>query len=216
MNAGRIGGLSFIWPGIWVKRLERGPDGEWRLYDLEVTTALELRDLSPAFLGVDVEAAGIFSAGSAIGASIVGAVGGATVVEVAMRQTEEVVTDQVVGDMAVGLISGATAVASMHVAREAAAAAEGLTPVLLIALTSDRIVLLDWHGSAASGTGPTRELISFPRATTQMTFGRVGATRKVTFDDGVKTTSITGALGWLTSGMEGKRDVLRGLGSTDC
>ena len=77
MNAGRIGGLSFIWPGIWVKRLERGPDGEWRLYDLEVTTALELRDLSPAFLGVDVEAAGIFSAGSAIGASIVGAVGGA-------------------------------------------------------------------------------------------------------------------------------------------
>ena len=181
-----------------------------------MTTALELRSLSAAFLGVDVEAAGIFSAGSAIGASIVGAVGGATVAEVAMHQTEELVTDQVVGDIAGGLISGVSAVAGMHVAREAAAAAEGLTPVLLIALTSDRIVLLDWHGSAASGTGPTRELISFPRATTQMTFGRVGANRKVTFDDGVKTTSITGALGWLSSGKEGKRDVLRGLGSTDC
>jgi len=181
-----------------------------------VTTALELRSLSAAFLGTDVEAAGIFSAGSAIGASIVGAVGGATVAEVAMHQTEEIVTDQVVGDIAGGLISGASAVAGMHVAREAAAAAEGLTPVLLVALTADRIVLMDWHGNSASGTGPTRELVSFPRSTTQITFGRIGVNRKVTFDDGVKTSAITGALGWLSSGKEGKRDVLRGLGSTDC
>jgi len=181
-----------------------------------VTTALELRSLSAAFLGTDVEAAGIFSAGSAIGASIVGAVGGATVAEVAMHQTEEFVTDQVVGDIAGGLISGASAVAGIHVAREAAAAAEGLTPVLLVALTADRIVLMDWHGNSASGTGPTRELVSFPRSTTQITFGRIGVNRKVTFDDGVKTSAITGALGWLSSGKEGKRDVLRGLGSTDC
>ena len=48
-----------------------------------------------------------------------------------------------------------------------------------------------------------------------MTFGRLGVNRKVTFDDGVQTASITGALGWLSSGKEGKRDVLRGLGSTD-
>ena len=181
-----------------------------------MTTALELRSLSAAFLGTDVEAAGIFSAGSAIGASIVGAVGGATVAEVAMHQTEEFVTDQVVGDIAGGLISGASAVAGIHVAREAAAAAEGLTPVLLVALTADRIVLIDWHGNSASGTGPTRELVSFPRSTTQITFGRIGVNRKVTFDDGVKTSAITGALGWLSSGKEGKRDVLRGLGSTDC
>ena len=181
-----------------------------------MTTALELRSLSAAFLGTDVEAAGIFSAGSAIGASIVGAVGGATVAEVAMHQTEEFVTDQVVGDIAGGLISGASAVAGIHVAREAAAAAEGLTPVLLVALTADRIVLMDWHGNSASGTGPTRELVSFPRSTTQITFGRIGVNRKVTFDDVVKTSAITGALGWLSSGKEGKRDVLRGLGSTDC
>ena len=181
-----------------------------------MTTSLELRALSAGFLGVDVEAAGIFSAGSAIGASIIGAVGGATVAEVAMHQTEEFVTDQVVGEVAGGVLSGASAVAGMHVAREAAAAAAGLTPVLLVALTSDRIVLMDWHGNSASGTGPTRELVSVPRSTTQLTFGRIGANRKVTFDDGVKTTSITGALGWLSSGKEGKRDVLRGLGSTDC
>ena len=181
-----------------------------------MTTSLELRALSAGFLGVDVEAAGIFSAGSAIGASIVGAMGGATVAEVAMHQTEEFVTEQVVGEVAGGVLSGASAVAGMHVAREAAAAAEGLTPVLLVALTSDRIVLMDWHGNSASGTGPTRELVSFPRSTTQLTFGRIGVNRKVTFDDGVKTTSITGALGWLSSGKEGKRDVLRGLGSTDC
>lgn len=181
-----------------------------------MTSTLELRDRSAAFLGVDVAAAGIFSAGSAIAASIVGAVGGATVAEVAMHQTEEVLTDQIIGEVAGGLISGASAVAGMHVAREAAAAAEGLTPVLLVALTSDRIVLMDWHGNSASGTGPTRELVSFPRSTTQIIFGRIGVNRKVTFDDGVKTTSMTGALGWLSSGKEGKRDVLRDLGSTDC
>ncbi len=181
-----------------------------------MTTSLELRALSAGFLGVDVEAAGIFSAGSAIGASIIGAVGGATVAEVAMHQTEEFVSDQVVGEVAGGVLSGTSAVAGMQVAREAAAAAEGLTPVLLVALTSDRIVLMDWHGNSASGTGPTRELVSFPRSTTQLTFGRIGANRKLTFDDGVKTTSITGALGWLSSGKEGKRDVLRGLGSMDC
>ena len=181
-----------------------------------MTTSLELRALSAGFLGVDVEAAGIFSAGSAIGASIIGAVGGATVAEVAMHQTEEFVSDQVVGEVAGGVLSGTSAVAGMQVAREAAAAAEGLTPVLLVALTSDRIVLMDWHGNSASGTGPTRELVSFPRSTTQLTFGRIGANRKLTFDDGVKTTSITGALGWLSSGKEGKRDVLRGLGGMDC
>lgn len=181
-----------------------------------MTTAIELRALSTGFLGVDVEAAGIFSAGSAIAASIAGAVGGTTVAEIAMHQTEEFVTDQAVGEVAGSVLSGASAVAGMHVAREAAAAAEGLTPVLLVALTPDRIVLMDWHGNSASGTGPTRELVSFPRSTTQLTFGRIGANRKVTFDDGVKTTSITGALGWLSSGKEGKRDVLRGLGSTDC
>ena len=177
---------------------------------------MELRALSAGFLGVGVEAAGIFSAGSAIGASIIGAIGGATVAEVATHQAEEFVTDQVVGEVAGGLISGVSAVGGMRVARETAAAAEGLTPVLLVALTADRIVLMDWHGNSASGTGPTRELVSFPRSTTQLTFGRIGVNRKVTFDDGVKTTSITGALGCLSSGKEGKRDVLRGLGSTDC
>lgn len=181
-----------------------------------MTTAVELRALSAGFLGVDVESAGIFSAGSAIGASIIGAIGGATVAEVVVHQTEEFVTEQVVGEVAGGVISGASTLAGMHVAREAAAAAEGLTPVLLVALTSDRIVLMDWNGNSASGTGPTRELVSFPRSTTQVAFGRIGANRKVTFDDGSKSVSITGALGWLSSGKEGKRDVLRGLGSTDC
>jgi len=180
-----------------------------------MTSTDDLRSRSASFLGAPVEAAGIFSAGSAIAASIVGAVGGATVAEVSQRAFEEAATDAVVGEVAGGVIDATVTVAGMRAAREVAAAAEGLTPVLLVAVTADRIVLMDWDGTSASGTGPTRELVSFARAGTSITFGRIGVNRKVTFDDGAKTTSITGALGWLSSGKDGKRAVLAALGSTD-
>lgn len=185
-----------------------------------MTTATELRAAGSTFLGEPVLAAGIFSAGSAIAASIVGSMGGVTVAEIATEQAKEVGIESVVDSMAGeaagavvdGLVSGASAVAGMHAAREIAAANEGLTPVLIVMVTGTRYVIGDWQGNAASGTGPTRVLAEFVRDRTTLTYDKLGANRFVTFDDGTKSLKISGALGLLSSGKEGKSAVLQALG----
>lgn len=185
-----------------------------------MTTAAQLRDAGSTFLDEPVLAAGIFSAGSAIAASIVGSLGGVTVAEIATEQAKEVgiesVVDSVAGEVAGtvvdGVLGGATAYAGMRAAREVAAAAEGLTPVLIVMVTPTRYVIGDWQGNSASGTGPTRILAEFARERTGLTFDKLGANRFVTFDDGTKSVKISGALGLLSSGKEGKRQVLEALG----
>jgi hypothetical protein len=185
-----------------------------------MTTATQLREAGTAFLDEPVLAAGIFSAGSAIAATIAGAAGGVTVGEFAAEAAKEELADsavesvagEVAGAVAGGVIRGATAYAGMHAAREVAAAAEGLTPVLIVMITERRYVIGDWQGNAASGTGPTRILAEFDRARTSLTFDKLGANRFVTFDDGTKSVKISGALGLLSSGKEGKHAVLQALG----
>jgi hypothetical protein len=185
-----------------------------------VTAAAELRAALSAFVGEEVLAAGIFSAGSAIAASIAGAAGGATLGEIATEVTEEEIAESAVesvageaaGAVASGVVTGAAALAGMHAAREVAAAAEGLTPVLIVGVTPTRYVIGDWQGNAASGSGPTRLLAEFVRDRTTLTFDKLGANRFVTFDDGTKSVRISGALGLLSSGKEGKRQVLEALG----
>lgn len=184
-----------------------------------MTSEADLISRSSSLLGVPVHAAGNFSAGSAIAASIAGAVGGATVGEIALHQVQEAVTeeaiDSVAGSVAGGMVAGASAVAGMHVAREAAASAEGLTPVLLVAVTDDRCVIMDWDGDAGSGDGPHRVLFSFVLADSTLSYDRIGVNRKVTITDAERSVSFTGALGLLSSGKEGKRDVLKALGHPD-
>jgi hypothetical protein len=188
-----------------------------------VTTATELREAGATFLGEPVIAAGIFSAGSAMAASIAGAMGGVTVGEIVTEQAEEAGIDtaveSVVGEAAGavigGALTGASAVAGMHAAREVAAAAEGLTPVLIVMVTDTRYVIGDWQGNAASGTGPTRTLVEFARDRTTLTYDKLGVNRFVTFDDGTKSVRVSAGLGWLSSGKEGKRAVLQALGHPD-
>ena len=188
-----------------------------------MTTATELRAAGSAFLGEPVLAAGIFSAGSAMAASIAGAAGGAAVGELVTEQAQEIgveaavesVAGEVAGSIVEGLATGASAVAGIHAAREVAAAAEGLTPVLIVMVTERRYVIGDWQGNAVSGAGPTRILAEFDRARTSLTFDKVGVNRFVTFDDGTRSVQISGGLGLLSSGKEGKRAVLQALGHPD-
>jgi hypothetical protein len=188
-----------------------------------MTSAADLRAAMAAYLDEDVAAAGIFSAGSAIAASIAGAAGGATLGEIAGEAVKEeigesavdAVAGEVAGTVASGMAMGASALAGMHAAREVAASAEGLTPVLIVGVTATRYVIGDWQGNAASGSGPTRILAEFDRDRTSLTFDKLGANRFVTLDDGVKSVRISGALGLLSSGKEGKRQVLEALGHPD-
>lgn len=181
-----------------------------------MTSETDLIERAAAFLGVPVRHAGIFSAGSAITASIAGAAGGATAGEIIVHGVEEGAIDDAVsstlGDAAGGIVAGASAVAGARAAREAAAAAEGMTPAILVALTDSSCVIMDWNGDAGSGTGPTRVIHSLVLADTDLEFGKIGVNRKVTMSDGDTIVSFTGALGLLSSGKEGKRDVLRALG----
>jgi hypothetical protein len=185
-----------------------------------MTSAAQLREAGSAFLGEPVIAAGIFSAGSALAASVVGAAGGATLGEIAVEAAQEEAAETAVeavaggaaGAVVGGVLTGSAAVAGMHAAREVAAAAEGLTPVLVVMVTQTRYVIGDWHGNSASGTGPTRILAEFDRDRTALAFDEVGVNRFVTFDDGAKSVRVSGALGLLSSGKEGKHDVLKALG----
>lgn len=163
-----------------------------------MTSAAELREFAETFLNTAVQAAGIFAAEVSI---LKRAAGGAAASSAAD---------------AVGLgdspwVDGVTAAAGMRMAQEAGAAAEGLSAVMLVAVTPEAVVLMDWHGTSASGTGPTKVLASFPRAQTKVSEKRVGATHKVTLTSPDRTATISGSIGLLSSGKEGKRDVLKAL-----
>lgn len=177
-----------------------------------MTDAGDLRTRAEAVLNAPVLAAGIFSSEGMIGASIIGAVAGTTVAEAATHIAEDVVSDAVLGTTGSGIADAAGAVVGMHAAREHVAASHGMTPVILVAITADRISLMDWDGDAGSGSGPTRELVGFMRNSTTVTFGKIGVNHTVTLDDGEQHTVFTGALGLLSSGKEGKRSVLKELG----
>lgn len=180
------------------------------------TSPAQLEQAAGRVLGKNVLAAGIFSPKSMIAAGVAGAVGGATAAEIVTHQVTEgiveEVADSIAGPIAGGAASAAGAYAGIHAAKEVAAAAEGLTPVILVAITDDEFVIMDWHGNSASGTGPTRRLVAFNKEKTTLEFGKIGANRTVTFNDGTKRVAISGALGLLSSGKASKRKVLQILG----
>lgn len=163
-----------------------------------MTKTADLRDAATQLVGADVVAAGVFSCDVGVLPLGAGAAGGAVAAD-AVGMTNPA-------------LEGVGAVAGMHAAHEVAARAQGLTGIMLIAVTSNDVVLMDWNGNAAWGTGPTRELARFSRKTTEMTAGRRGVNRLVTLQDGQREAKISGSLGWLSSGKQGKRDVLAALG----
>ena len=105
-----------------------------------------------------------------------------------------------------GAVGGATA---MHAARSASAASQGLTVRMLIAVTSERIRVLDW----VTGSGPTRELLSFDRTDTQVTISKLGLSRHVELHDSVNGTSLslTGSTAPFASESKGDKTVLKVL-----
>jgi hypothetical protein len=165
-----------------------------------MTTAAELREDASAFLGTDVQAAGIFAADVSIAVRAAGGAAAATAADAVG-----------VGDSP--MADGVAAAAGMRMAQEAGAAAQGLTGVMLVAVTADAVVLMDWNGNSAAGAGPTKVLASFNRAQTTVSATKLGATHKVTLTGPEREATISAGLGLLSSGKEGKRDVLKAL---DC
>lgn len=164
-----------------------------------MTSAAELREIAATSLGVPVAAAGVFAADVSL---LTRAAGGAAAAQAA----------DALGLGTSAAADGVAAAAGMQMAQEAGARAEGLTGVMLVAVTQRDIVLMDWQGNSAAGSGTTRVLASFPREGTRVEESKLGATRKVTLTGPDRTVTISGGMGLLSSGKQGKRDVLEALG----
>lgn len=163
-----------------------------------VTTPSELRSLASTFLGTPVSAAAVVACDVSV---FIRAAGGSAASSAA---------DAVgLGDSAV--VDGVTTAAGMRMAQEAAAQAQGLTGAMLIAITDERIVLLDWDGNSARGTGPSRELASFAKADTRIEASTFGATRKVALVGPDRTVHFSAGVGWLSSGKAASKEVLKAL-----
>lgn len=140
--------------------------------------------------GQQVLAAGVFQADPSFGKMALGiGVGGEV--------------GQVAGDLAGGSVAGDVLsmvgmIAGMHAAKRKEAAKEGITPLVLVAVTDDTIHVLDWDKHA----GPSRVVASLPRADTQVHAGSLGASRHLTFVDGDTTLKLEGA----TIGGDGEGD----------
>lgn len=164
-----------------------------------MTDAARLRANASDLLQVPVDAAGVFACDVGMTTLVAGTVVGSVVPEA----------------LGVGspLLDGVGAVAGRHLAHDSRARSQGLTGIMLVAVTGTDIVLMDWNGNAGWGTGPTRVLASFDRTSTVISTGRRGANRLVTLHGVEREAKISGALGWLSSGKAGKRDVLRAIGA---
>jgi hypothetical protein len=107
------------------------------------------------------------------------------------------------------VVAGVGSAASVHATREFAAASKGLTVRMLVAVTSSRIHVLDWR----TGTGPSRELVWFDRASTDVRVSKFGLSRRVRLTDtrAPRTVSLTGTTAFFASESKGDRSVLRTL-----
>ena len=119
------------------------------------------------------------------------------------------VTDVLLDNPLAGAVGGA---AGMHATRSALAASQGLTVRMLVAVTPERIRLLDWE----TGSGPTRELVSFTRASTEVKISKFGLSRHVELHDPASGRSLTlsGSTAPFASESKGDKAVLRELSAS--
>ena len=62
-----------------------------------------------------------------------------------------------------GAIGVATGVGTQQLMKHHDAKKSGLTPIMIVAVTKNKIYLLDWKGTHNKGTGPTETLVEFNR-----------------------------------------------------
>lgn len=154
----------------------------------------ELVSKATAILGRDqqVLAAGIFGLKDNYAAVGMGTATGA------------VVGDAVLDSPLAGAVGGA---AAMHATRSAVAASKGLTVRMLVAVTAEHIRVLDW----VTGSGPTKELLSFDRSTTDVKITKFGLSRHVVLHDSAtgQSVALSGSTAPFASESKGDKAVLR-------
>ena len=105
-------------------------------------------------------------------------------------------------------VAGAVgAAAGMHAAPSAVAASKGLSVRMLVAITAEQIRVLDW----VTGSGPTKELLSFDRSTTDVKVTKFGLSRHVVLHDSAtgQSLALSGSTAPFMSESKGDKAVLR-------
>jgi hypothetical protein len=107
------------------------------------------------------------------------------------------------------LASAVGGVAAMHATRSALAASQGLTVRMLVVVTPERILLLDWE----TGSGPTKELLSFDRSSTVVKITKFGLSRHVELRDSAtgQSLALSGSTAPFASESKGDKAVLKEL-----
>ena len=108
--------------------------------------------------------------------------------------------------------AGVGGAAAMHATRSAMAASKGLTVRMLVAVTSEQIRVLDW----ATGSGPTKELLSFDRSSSVAKVTKFGLSRHVELRDSAsgQSLALSGSTAPFASESKGDKAVLRLLSAS--
>ena len=165
-----------------------------------------LRNDSSSLLGTPVTAAGLFVIDIGVVKPMAGGVAGAVAGDAALGALG------VDSALASGLVEGVGFVGAKHAVYQGSADAAGVTPVMVLAVTADEIVLMDWKGNVRSGTGPTTVFARFPRATSTITSTKTGPTRRIVLAESDIEAKIQCNIGWLAPGKKEMRAVLAALG----
>ncbi len=133
------------------------------------------------------------------------------------------VTGSAVGAAGVGAEIGGTLgmLSGMHAARAENAKAQGLLPVVLVAVTATSIAVLDWErpdqvfyvATSETSITPTRVLVTLDRATTVATLKRNGLTGHLYLGDTTtgKSIAFQGAMSPVSPDFKPMRAVLAAL-----
>ena len=102
--------------------------------------------------------------------------------------------------------------AGIHATRTALASSQGLTVRMLVAVSMERIRVLDWK----TGSGPTKELVSFNRSTTAVKISKFGLSRHIELHDSAsgKTLTLSGSTAPFASESKGDKAVLKELSAS--
>ena len=115
-----------------------------------------------------------------------------------------------VGGVDGGLVGGIAGNAvGMHAARELNAENHGVTLRMLVAITATELHILDWE----TGSGPTRVLRSFDRASLTVEIKKFGLSRRLHLTDSRsgESLALTGSASVLSAEAKGDKAVLAAL-----
>merc|ERR1712070_613734 len=108
-----------------------------------------------------------------------------------------------------GTVGIATAVGTQQVMKHVDAKKNDLTPIMICAVTKDKVYLLDWKGTHNKGKGPTEILEEFDIYKSTMKFHTRGLTHHmVEIKEDDKSAKIECNLGATHSNKKMNRDVI--------